>query len=58
MITVMHILLWVYILIVSITIWRVDDAEKQTDEINKRIMFKNYTPFIDCTSEIYNTQID
>ena len=35
-----------------------DDPSKQTDERNKKIIFKNCSPFTDCTSEINNTQID
>ena len=30
----------------------------QPDERNKGVIFKNCEPFIDCTSEISNTQID
>ena len=30
----------------------------QPDERNKGVIFKNCEPFIDCTSEINNTQID
>ena len=30
----------------------------QPDERNKGVIFKNCEPFIECTSEINNTQID
>ena len=36
----------------------VDDAAKQLDERNKRLIFKNYALFTHCISEINNTQID
>ena len=35
-----------------------DDAAKQLDERNKRVVFKNCAPFTDCISEINNTQLD
>ena len=35
-----------------------DDAAKQLEERNKGVIFKNYALFIDCISEINNTQID
>ena len=34
------------------------DASKQADERNKKVLLKNCSPFIDCTSEKNNTQID
>ena len=34
------------------------DANKRTDERNKEVIFKNCAPFIECTSEKNNTQID
>ena len=37
---------------------RVDDAVKRSDERNKEVVFKNRAPFIECISEINNTQID
>ena len=40
---------------ITITGAGVDDATKQRDERNKRVIFKNWVPFIDCTSEINNT---
>ena len=33
-------------------------AEKQADERNEGVIFKNYPPFTKCISEINNTQID
>ena len=35
-----------------------DDAAKQADERDKDVSFKNCSPFINCISEINNTQID
>ena len=35
-----------------------DDASKQLDKRNEGETLKNCTPFIDCISEINNTQID
>ena len=35
-----------------------DDAARQTDERDKGVSFKNCAPFINCISEINNTQID
>ena len=35
-----------------------DAAARQADEINKGVIFKNCAPFINCISEINNTQID
>ena len=35
-----------------------DEAAKQLDERNKGVAFKNCAPFINCISEINNTQID
>ena len=29
--------------------------QKQADEINKEVMFKNFAPSTDCISEINNT---
>ena len=37
---------------------RVDDAAKRSDERNKGVVFKNRAPFIECISEVNNTQID
>ena len=35
-----------------------DRAARQADERNKGVIFKNCAPFINCISEINNTQID
>ena len=35
-----------------------DAAAKQADERDKGVVFKNCAPFINCISEINNTQID
>ena len=35
-----------------------DSAAIQADEINKGVIFKNCTPFINCKSEINNIEID
>ena len=46
--------------IIAITAAGADGTAKQLDERNKRVIIKNYMPFIDidCTSEINNTQIE
>ena len=43
---------------ITITGDRADDNVKQADERNKGVIFKDCAPFIDCISEINNTQID
>ena len=35
-----------------------DAAARQADERDKGVIFKNCAPFINCTSEINNTQVD
>ena len=35
-----------------------DAAVGQADERNKGVIFKNYSPFINCKGEINNTEID
>ena len=35
-----------------------DSATRQADKRNKQVTFKNFTSFIDCISEINNTQVD
>ena len=35
-----------------------DAASRQTNERNKGVIFKNCAPFIDCKSEINDTEID
>ena len=50
-----------YILVsgtITVTGARADDAAKRLDERYKEMISKNCAPFIDCTSEINNTQID
>ena len=50
-----------YILVsgtITVTGARADDAAKRLDERYKGMISKNCAPFIDCTSEINNTQID
>ena len=51
----------VYIL-VSVTITLTgegdNDVAKRADEKSKGVIFKNFAPFTDCSSEINNTQID
>ena len=44
----------------NITITRAgnDSAARQADERDKVVIFKNCAPFINCISEIINTQID
>ena len=51
----------VYILVsetIAITGAGTDDVAKQLDEREKGVIFKNWEPFIDCISEINNTQMD
>ena len=39
--------------------WESDNAApRQADERNKRVIFKNCAPFVNCKSEINNTEID
>ena len=50
-----------YILVsetIAITGAGTDDVAKQLDEREKGVIFKNWEPFIDCISEINNTQMD
>ena len=50
-----------YILVKEITtiVRRGDDeAERQADEKNKKVIFENCTPFTDYISKISNTKID
>ena len=50
-----------YILVkgrIRITGARDDDAARKADETNKGVIFKNYTPFINCKGEINNTERD
>ena len=43
---------------ITITGRGADAAARQADEIDKGVSFKNCAPFINCISEINNTQID
>ena len=54
-IILIHIYLWVEL---QITRKGVDDDRKLTDERNKGVIFKNCAPFVECTSEINNNEID
>ena len=50
-----------YILIkgrITITGAGADAAGKQADKRDKGLIFKNYAPFINCKTEINNTEID
>ena len=44
--------------IITITGQEVYDAEIQTDERIKAVIFKNCTPFTDCISKLNNIQVD
>ena len=43
---------------ITITGEGTDAAARQVDESNKGVIFKNCAPFINCKSEINNTEID
>ena len=43
---------------ITITGAGADAAARKADERDKGIIFKNCTPFINCKSEINNTEID
>ena len=50
-----------YILVkgtISFTGEGADAPARQADERDKKVTFKNCTPFTDCMSEINNTQVD
>ena len=50
-----------YILVkgrITVTGARDDAAARQTDEKNKRIIFKNCAPFLNCKTGINNIEID
>ena len=50
-----------YILVkgtITITVEGDDDADKQADERDKGVLFKNCAPFTKCISRINNTNID
>ena len=42
----------------TITIPSTAGAGSAVNNTNKKVIFKNYAPFTDCTSEISNTQVD
>ena len=42
----------------TMTVTNKASAEAATYNNNKKVIFKNYAPFIDCISEINNTQVD
>ena len=44
--------------IITISGTRDDVAARQVDDRNKGVIFKNCAPFINCKSEINNTEID
>ena len=44
--------------IITISGTRDDVAARQADDRNKGVIFKNCAPFINCKSEINNTEID
>ena len=44
--------------IITISGTRDDVAARQADDRNKFVIFKNCAPFINCKSEINNTEID
>ena len=43
---------------ITITGLGADDTAKWLNGRNKGVVFKNFAPFTNCTSEIYNTQKD
>ena len=43
---------------ITITGAGADDAAKQVDKRDKWVIFKNFAPFINCKTEINNTEID
>ena len=50
-----------YILVkgrITITGARPDAVDRQADERDKGVVFKNYAPFINCKTEINNTEIN
>ena len=42
---------------VTITVVGDDPAARKVDERNKRVIFKNFDPFVNCKIEINNTEI-
>ena len=43
---------------ITITVVGADAVARQADERDKGVAFKNCAPFINCISEINNTQVD
>ena len=43
---------------ITITGEGAEDAVKRLDEKNKGVIFKNCAPFINCKTEINNTEVD
>ena len=42
----------------TITVPNTEAAGAAVNNTNTKVIFKNYTPFTDCITEIYNTQVD
>ena len=42
----------------TITVRKMTGAVAVTINANKKIILKTFTPFTDCITEIYNTQVD
>ena len=49
----------VYILVKGpVTVYNTPAADHNTNNTNKKVIFKNCAPFTNCISEIINTQVD
>ena len=42
----------------TITVQNTEAAGAAVNNTNRKVIFKNCTPFTDCITEIYNTQVD
>ena len=42
----------------TITVPNTEAAGAAVNNTNRKVIFKNCTPFTDCITEIYNTQVD
>ena len=42
----------------TITVNDTADADSNANNTNKKVIFENWAPFINCISEINNTQVD
>ena len=42
----------------TITVPNTEVAGAAVNNTNRKVIFKNCTPFTDCITEIYNTQVD